>query len=683
MIPRIAHFVFGLKEQDEPFHFLHYVSLESCRRVLRPDAIYFHHKHAPWGPWWECIRRHLTLVEVDEAPEVLAANYAADRVPPQYRYAHHADLIRLDALIEHGGVYADIDTIFLRPFEEELFAAPFVIGREPPVRDELTGEDRPSLCNALLMSERDAAFARAWRAEIAAALNGTWSNHSGFLPEELSRLRPTGVRIEPAERFFPFPATIAGLSALLEQRAPLPPSTVSVHLWAHLWWEQRRRDFSPAHAGWFTLPLIRGASSTLADLARPYLPPRPLRARDGASSTASSDPRPSRWGYVSLDENSGYGTAAVRCMASLQDLGLELEWSPFVPGSGWGLGYEPALPLPGVRESSLGIRPEVLVAHLVPEYLPRIRASIPEPFLVAHTVWDTDRIPHHWVALLNLANLIVVPSRLSADAIGSAPISAPVEIVGHVAPPVEPGNPARWAHIPGDVFVFYTIAEWNERKAVTKTIEAYLRAFTSRDRVLLVVKTSHGDRRRRGPTRGSAGEGTSALAVAQLLADHSDPPALALVTRSLSDADISALHHRGDCYVSLARGEGFALGAFDAAAYGNPVVTTAFGGQLDYLAGSPYLVNFELVPVLHPAGFPNYSPDQRWAEPDVDHAAALLRRVARNPAEAAAVCEPLAMRVRERYSPQAIGGAFRAAVELHRSRPAPQSLTAGAPPSAP
>ena len=105
--------------------------------------------------------------------EVLAADYSAGHVPNRYRYAHHADFIRLDALIEHGGVYADIDTIFVRAFPDELFAAPFVIGREPPVRDERTGEWRPSLCNALLMSEPGAAFARAWRERMAAALNGT------------------------------------------------------------------------------------------------------------------------------------------------------------------------------------------------------------------------------------------------------------------------------------------------------------------------------------------------------------------------------------------------------------------------------------------------------------------------------------------------------------------------------
>jgi hypothetical protein len=121
------------------------------------------------------------------------------------------------------------------------------------------------------------------------------------------------------------------------------------------------------------------------------------------------------------------------------------------------------------------------------------------------------------------------------------------------------------------------------------------------------------------------------------------------------------------------------LGAFDAAAHCNPVVMTGFGGQLDFLSPSPYLVNFELVPVLDPQGFPSYSPDQRWAEPDIDHAAALLREVAHNPSQAAAAFEPLAAAIRVRYQPEAIGGAFQAVVERHHPQHAyATSTTRGA-----
>jgi glycosyltransferase involved in cell wall biosynthesis len=657
MIPRVAHFVFGLQEQTEPLHFLHYASLESCRRTLQPERIYFHHKHLPWGPWWERIRPHLTLAEVDLAPEVLAADYSPGHVPDKYRYAHHSDFIRLDALLAHGGIYADIDTIFVRPFPEELFAAPFVIGREPAVVDERSGNARPSLCNALLMSEPGAEFARAWRERMAHELNGTWSNHSGFLSAELSRELPAAVRVEPEMTFFPFPATVAGLSMLLEQRHPLPPGALSVHLWAHLWWERDRWDFSQAHAGRYIASYVRQARTTLADLTRPCLPAPapPPRSRAAAATPAAT------WRYLSLDEDSGYGVAAMRCLAALEQAGVPVAWTPFAPGPSWGYPHEP---VPG---ADLGDE-TVVVAHLVAEYLPMVRARRPDAFLVAHTVWDTDRIPDHWIECLDAADLVVVPSRFSADAM--AAIKPPVAIVPHIAPAVAPSTaappaPAAAPEIPDDVVVFYTIAEWNERKAPFLTIEAYLQAFTGRDRVLLLVKTSHWDRRASaGDHRLSqaAGPGTTAWSVARLLAAHPDPPAIRLITRSLTDREIAAIHGRGDCYVSLARGEGWGLGAFDAAAAGNPVITTGYGGQLDYLGDSPQLVRFDLVPVDDPTGFPSYAPYQRWAEPDVDHATALIRRFASNPRAASVEAQELGARIQRQYAPEAIADSWRGAI---------------------
>ena len=151
-IPRIAHFVFGLKPQVQPFHLLHYLAIETCRRILKPERIFLHYNDLPFGVYWDAIRPHLTLCRVELATEVLDAPHDPQLVPDIYRYAHHSDFVRLDALIEHGGVYADIDTIFLRPLPDALFEAPFVIGREAAYADELTGEIQPTLCNAFLMS---------------------------------------------------------------------------------------------------------------------------------------------------------------------------------------------------------------------------------------------------------------------------------------------------------------------------------------------------------------------------------------------------------------------------------------------------------------------------------------------------------------------------------------------------
>lgn len=671
MIPRIVHFVFGLEEQREPFHFAHYMAVEASRRMLQPDAVHFHCKHLPWGPLWDRLEPHLTVQPVDLVPAVLGADYSSGLVPLPYRYAHHADFLRLDALIEHGGVYVDIDMVLVRPLPEELFSRPFVIGSELPTRDEVSGELRPSLCNAFLMAEKGSAFASAWRDAMARELNGTWSNHSGFLAERLSRQMPDDVYVAPTEAFYPFPADPEGLAKLFLQRHELPAGCLGVHLWAHLWWERSRLDFSPANAGWCTPGALRRARTTMGELARPYLEERGCPG----GGVAAADP-PRSWLYFSYDEASGYTVAADRCRAALEQSGQPVDWTPFVRGSDNPYPYAPpALLYPFYEGADAGpLRPgdevrgdpdprerdQVVVAHMVPEFFPILRQHCGEALLVGHTAWETDLIPSHWVACLDSVDLVVVPSSFSAAAIAARGVSAPVAVVPHVAPETRRHSSRLFEEVPGGTHVFYTIAPWGERKDVQATVQSYLRAFKSTDDVLLVIKTSLLDWRRRPKRPLPVGqEGTTPWVVARLLSRHLDPPKILLVTRELSEADMASLHARGDCFVSLSRGEGWGLGSFDAAAYGNPVVVTGFGGHLEYLSGWPYLVDYRLVPVEDPAGFPSYAPDQRWAEPDVEHAAHLLRQGYEERQTARHKAALLAEEIRQRYSPGAVASLWR------------------------
>src|SRR5690606_37410272 len=133
-------------------------------------------------------------------------------------------------------------------------------------------------------------------------------------------------------------------------------------------------------------------------------------------------------------------------------------------------------------------------------------------------------------------------------------------------------------------FMFYTIGFWSHRKAPYLAVEAYLRAFTADDPVLMVVKTCakditrthrhwrNGFRRRHPSPKDS---------IAGLVRRFQNPPPLVVITdETLSDGEMQALHERGDCFVSLTRTEGWGLGAFEAARLGKPVVMTAYGGQL-------------------------------------------------------------------------------------------------------
>ena len=90
-----------------------------------------------------------------------------------------------------------------------------------------------------------------------------------------------------------------------------------------------------------------------------------------------------------------------------------------------------------------------------------------------------------------------------------------------------------------------------------------------------------------------------------------------------------------DCYVSLHRAEGFGLTMAEAMAIGKPVIATGYSGNVDFMSGeNSYLVDYALGRVGPDCEI--YPPEGEWAEPSIEHAAELMRRVRDEPAEAAA-----------------------------------------------
>ena len=270
MIPRVVHFVFGLRPQREPFHLLHYLAIESCRQVVQPDEIRLHLHELPYGVYWDLARPLVTVERVEPVPGL---GPGGPDVAP-YRYAHHADVIRLDVLARDGGMYADIDTVFVAPVPDACWQASAVIGEEAPVQYPDAPAPERSLSNALLMAEPAAPFITEWRAQILGAMDGSWSAHSCRLATRLADARPDQVRVEPMCRFSPFAHTPDGIRALLER--PLEPGaldgTASVHLMAHLWWDRDRRDFARFSAPDASEATLRTGATPLARLARPHLP---------------------------------------------------------------------------------------------------------------------------------------------------------------------------------------------------------------------------------------------------------------------------------------------------------------------------------------------------------------------------------------------------------------------------
>ena len=354
-------------------------------------------------------------------------------------------------------------------------------------------------------------------------------------------------------------------------------------------------------------------------------------------------------------------------MLAMVRAGIPVTWTPMTAGHDGPPYYRPSAAT-SVGDPDLdplcnrAIPYDVVIVHTVPEYFPSWVAAERGRPIVGHTVWETTAVPAHWPPLLNAVDRLFVPCHWNKTVFTEGGVTVPIDVIPHIAEAT--GDPAISGtdRNDGDGFVFYTIGVWTERKAVFRTVQAFCEAFTADDPVTLVIKTTPRDETVRGVMRFI--RRTAAQAVRRITRRYRRPPRIRLITDVQSESEIRRLHARGDCYVSLCRCEGWGLGAFDAAAHGNPVVMTGFGGQLDYLDRDlAYLVGYELVPVINSRAPLSYSPDQRWAEPDVAHGARLLRDIAAHPGEARARGRALRETIVSRFGDRAVIAAVIPALE--------------------
>lgn len=374
--------------------------------------------------------------------------------------------------------------------------------------------------------------------------------------------------------------------------------------------------------------------------------------------------------YISWADNSGYAVAAKSYIRALVSAGVELTWLPMLTR---GKGYEPVADsewgCPRLnRASHRPLAYDTVLIHTVPDYFPAMieRERAPGRRIFGYTVWELERLPEHWPDILNRLDGVIVPCRWNAEVFRASGVTVPIHVVPHLSQfeGLEPvaetdrlalrgrlGRPSAWR----DRYIFYTVGFWMDRKALDLTLEAYWRAFTARDPVLMIVKTSAKDVTRRvrswrNPIRPR--HPRIETTIAALARRHPDrAPMRLLADHGLSDGEIRALHEMGDCYVSLARTEGWGMGVFEAASLGRPVVTTGYGGQTEFLdPESAWLVDYRLVPARERAWAIRYRPDDLWAEPSLEHAVACLREIVQDQEAARRRGQRLAERIQAEYA---------------------------------
>jgi hypothetical protein len=259
------------------------------------------------------------------------------------------------------------------------------------------------------------------------------------------------------------------------------------------------------------------------------------------------------------------------------------------------------------------------------------RDAGPSFFAGRHTVgywfWEVDPLPASMHGAFDHVDEVWTATDYVADILRAASAGRkPVYTVP--LPLVAPTVPSTFTRaqlgLPEDRFVFLFVFDFlsvPERKNPLGLIEAFSAAFAPGEGPVLVLKSING------------AANVPALERLRRAAAHRSSDILirdGYVSADEKDALLAAC----DCYVSLHRAEGLGLTLAEAMALGKPTIATGYSGNRHFMTDeNSFLVQYEVIAASGDCG--PYPLGARWADPDLSHAAQLMRLVYQRPTEAA------------------------------------------------
>ena len=254
--------------------------------------------------------------------------------------------------------------------------------------------------------------------------------------------------------------------------------------------------------------------------------------------------------------------------------------------------------------------------------------------------WEQETFPVRWHSAFDYYDEIWVPSDFTREAIASV---SPIPVRKITYPLYLNGNEAKLDRarfgLLEHVFVFlftFDFFSTMQRKNPAAIIAAFRRAFRRDDSVVLVLKSINAQHHR--TDRDSLGK-------------ESEGVNIVFIDQHISAQEMNALMALADCYVSLHRSEGLGLGMAQAMYLGKPVIGTNYSGNLEFMnSGNSLLVDHEMTVLNEDSG--PYERGTRWAEPNIEHAANLMRWVYEHRAESTALGAQAAADVRQTLDPR-------------------------------
>ena len=270
----------------------------------------------------------------------------------------------------------------------------------------------------------------------------------------------------------------------------------------------------------------------------------------------------------------------------------------------------------------------------------------PPQYRINMPFWELSRFPVAWVPHYQGFDEIWAPTRFIQASLQPS-LSLPVLWM----PPAvklsdfKPAERSRF-NLPVGAFLFlfnFDFSSYSTRKNPMAAIAAYRLAFRQNS---LSVPTALAIK-----TMGYDPEGKQ---LKQLLEMTETEPDIIIINEQMSYSDTLSLMNCCDCYVSLHRSEGFGYTLAEAMLLGKPVIATDYSGTKDFINKSTaFPVKYKLQS-LKESDYPFWQ-GQKWADPDLEHAAWLMRHIIENASETQAIALAGKNKILTDYDPVVVG----------------------------
>jgi hypothetical protein len=221
------HFVYGFKQVEE-FPLYAFMAVLSAQAHHPSARVFFYVHHEPYGRYWDLIKNRIQIVHTPNFEWFGNAKLS--------HYAHKADVIRLLAIQEIGGLYLDCDTITIANMDH-LGGHDFVLGVQQTIPGAMGG-----FCNAIMIASPQSIFGKRWLSQYRSfnskGRDAFWDFHSVKLPMYLYAKDPSHVTVLHHDKwFFPLWNHIYYMMFSvkdLDSTRGLFEGQLAVHLWHNM-----------------------------------------------------------------------------------------------------------------------------------------------------------------------------------------------------------------------------------------------------------------------------------------------------------------------------------------------------------------------------------------------------------------------------------------------------------------